>query len=101
MLAGQGDFFQNGVLAPPFTPLLQVNAPPAPLTLRNPLSAITITVFEDLGYRVNLAAASSYTRTFTARALAGGPLIDLGNDVIVAPAVRFVDDGPPSRVRRR
>ena len=23
-LAGQGDFFQNGVLAPPFTPLLEV-----------------------------------------------------------------------------
>jgi outer membrane receptor protein involved in Fe transport len=40
-LAGQGDFFQNGVLAPPFTPLLEVNAPPGPLTLRNPLSAIT------------------------------------------------------------
>ena len=28
-LAGQGDFFQNGVLAPPFTPLLEVNSPPA------------------------------------------------------------------------
>jgi hypothetical protein len=40
VLAGQGDFFQNGVLAPPFTPLLEVNAPPAPLTLRDPLSAI-------------------------------------------------------------
>ena len=32
-LAGQGDFFQNGVLAPPFTPLVEVNAPPAPITL--------------------------------------------------------------------
>ena len=40
-LAGQGDFFQNGVLAPPFTPLLEVNAPPAPLTLRNPLSGVS------------------------------------------------------------
>ena len=39
-LAGQGDFFQNGVLAPPFTPLLEVNAPPAPLTLRNPMDAV-------------------------------------------------------------
>ncbi len=39
-LAGQGDFFQNGVLAPPFTPLIEVNAPPAPITLRNPLDAI-------------------------------------------------------------
>jgi hypothetical protein len=40
-LAGQGDFFQNGVLAPPFTPLLEVNSPPVPLTLRDPLSVIT------------------------------------------------------------
>jgi hypothetical protein len=40
-LAGQGDFFQNGVLAPPFTPLLEVNAPPASLTLRNPLDSVT------------------------------------------------------------
>jgi hypothetical protein len=38
-LAGQGDFFQNGVLAPPFTPLVEVNVP-APITLRNPLDAI-------------------------------------------------------------
>ncbi len=40
-LAGQGDFFQNGVLAPPFTPLLEINAPPAALTLANPLSAVS------------------------------------------------------------
>jgi hypothetical protein len=40
-LAGQGDFFQNGVLAPPFTPLVEVNSPPASITLSNPLSAIT------------------------------------------------------------
>lgn len=39
-LAGQGDFFQNGVLAPPFTPVLEVNAPPASLTLRNPSAAV-------------------------------------------------------------
>lgn len=39
-LAGQGDFFQNGVLAPPFTPLLAIDAP-APMTLQNPLSAAT------------------------------------------------------------
>ena len=39
-LAGQGDFFQNGVLAPPFTPLLQIDAP-APMTLENPLSSST------------------------------------------------------------
>ncbi len=40
-LAGQGDFFQNGVLAPPFTPLVEVNSPPASITLENPLNAIT------------------------------------------------------------
>ena len=40
-LAGQGDFFQNGVLAPPFTPLVEVNSPPASITLEDPLSAIT------------------------------------------------------------
>jgi hypothetical protein len=40
-LAGQGDFFQNGVLAPPFTPLLEVNAPPAILTLTDPMSAVS------------------------------------------------------------
>jgi hypothetical protein len=39
-LAGQGDFFQTGVLAPPFTPLLQIDAP-APMTLENPLSGST------------------------------------------------------------
>jgi hypothetical protein len=40
-LAGQGDFFQNGVLAPPFTPLVEVNSPPASISLTNPLSAIS------------------------------------------------------------
>jgi hypothetical protein len=40
-LAGQGDFFQSGVLAPPFTPLVEVNSPPAQLTLRDPMRAIT------------------------------------------------------------
>ena len=40
-LAGQGDFFQNGVLAPPFTPLVEVNSPPASITIANPLNAIT------------------------------------------------------------
>ncbi len=40
-LAGQGDFFQNGVLAPPFTPILEVNAPPAALTFQDPLAAVS------------------------------------------------------------
>jgi outer membrane receptor protein involved in Fe transport len=38
-LAGQGDFFQSGVLSPPFTPLVELNTP-TPLTLANPLGAL-------------------------------------------------------------
>jgi outer membrane receptor protein involved in Fe transport len=40
VLAGQGDFFQSGVLAPPFTPLVEVNAP-TPISLSNPLNSVT------------------------------------------------------------
>jgi hypothetical protein len=40
-LAGQGDFFQNGVLAPPFTPLVEVNSPPATISLSDPLTSIS------------------------------------------------------------
>jgi outer membrane receptor protein involved in Fe transport len=38
-LAGQGDFFQSGVLAPPFTPLIELNAPTR-ITLRDPLASV-------------------------------------------------------------
>ncbi len=38
-LAGQGDFFQSGVLTPPFTPLVEINTP-TPITLANPLAAV-------------------------------------------------------------
>ncbi|HUG53972.1 MAG TPA: TonB-dependent receptor, partial [Vicinamibacteria bacterium] len=38
-LAGQGDFFQSGVLSPPFTPLVELNTP-APITLADPLGAL-------------------------------------------------------------
>ncbi|MCY3592127.1 MAG: TonB-dependent receptor [Acidobacteria bacterium] len=37
-IPGQGDFFQNSVLAPPFNPLVQLNAPPAVVTLADPLA---------------------------------------------------------------
>jgi outer membrane receptor protein involved in Fe transport len=37
-LAGQGDFFQSGVLSPPFTPLVELNTP-TPITIANPLAA--------------------------------------------------------------
>lgn len=39
-LAGQGDFFQSGVLTPPFTPLVELNTP-TPITVQNPLGALT------------------------------------------------------------
>jgi hypothetical protein len=38
-LAGQGDFFQSGVLSPPFTPLVELNTP-TPITTANPLGAL-------------------------------------------------------------
>jgi hypothetical protein len=38
-LAGQGDFFQSGVLSPPFTPLIELNTP-TPITLADPLAAV-------------------------------------------------------------
>ena len=40
-LPGQGDFFQNSVLAPPFNPLVQLNAPPTAMTLADPLANLT------------------------------------------------------------
>ena len=38
-LAGQGDFFQSGVLSPPFTPLIELNTPTA-ISLADPLAAV-------------------------------------------------------------
>ncbi len=38
-LAGQGDFFQSGVLSPPFTPLIELNTP-TPITIADPLAAV-------------------------------------------------------------
>ncbi len=37
-IPGQGDFFQNSVLAPPFNPLLQLDAPPTMVSLADPLA---------------------------------------------------------------
>ena len=39
-IPGQGDFFQNSVLAPPFNPLLQIDAPPADLSFQDPLASL-------------------------------------------------------------
>jgi hypothetical protein len=38
-LAGQGDFFQSGVLSPPFTPLVELNTP-TPIVISDPLAAV-------------------------------------------------------------
>jgi hypothetical protein len=38
-LAGQGDFFQSGVLSPPFTPLVELNTP-VPILIADPLAAV-------------------------------------------------------------
>ncbi len=38
-LAGQGDFFQSGVLSPPFTPLVELNTP-TPISIADPLAAV-------------------------------------------------------------
>jgi len=46
----------------------------------NPLSVLTITAFQDIGYQVNYGAAQPYTRTFTAPAAMRGAVVDLGND---------------------
>ncbi|MDE2690813.1 MAG: TonB-dependent receptor [Acidobacteriota bacterium] len=40
-IPGQGDFFQNSVLAPPFNPLVQLNSPPTEMTLADPLANLT------------------------------------------------------------
>ncbi|MCH7666319.1 MAG: TonB-dependent receptor [Acidobacteria bacterium] len=41
-LPGQGDFFQNAVLAPPFNPLLQIDAGATPdLSFNDPLASLT------------------------------------------------------------
>ncbi|HVS15740.1 MAG TPA: TonB-dependent receptor [Thermoanaerobaculia bacterium] len=41
-LPGQGDFFQNAVLAPPFNPLLQLDAPPTVISLADPLANASV-----------------------------------------------------------
>lgn len=58
----------------------------------NPLSTLTVSAMGDLGYLVNLGAASSYSRTFSVPSAERGPLVDLGNDILLPPVIRWVDD---------
>lgn len=57
----------------------------------NPMSVLTIAVMGELGYTVNYAAASAYTRTFTAPAVFAGTWLDLGSDIYEAPVIRLID----------
>jgi hypothetical protein len=67
----------------------------------NPMSALTLAAMQDIGYTVNMAAAESYSRAFTAPAAFSGPLIDLSNDLEMGPlwGVEVVR-GRAGRVRR-
>ncbi len=65
----------------------------------NPMSRLTIAAMEDMGYMVNYAAAASYSRTFTAPAVARGSVIRLENDDITSPVVLELDAA--GRVVRR
>jgi hypothetical protein len=68
----------------------------------NPFSVLTIAAYEDLGYQVNNAAASAYSRVFTAPAVSGGRLLDFTNDVIVPSVTIWIDgSGAVRRVTRR
>ena len=67
----------------------------------NPLSALTITSFQDIGYSVNYEAAQAYSQIFTAPpalAVAGGRVIDFGNDEYRGP--RTLVDERTGRVLR-
>jgi len=68
----------------------------------NPLSVLTIALMQDIGYQVNYAAAQTYTRTFTAPAVARGRLLDLSGDELRTD-ILVVDDhtGRVVRVIRR
>lgn len=64
----------------------------------NPLSAVTVAQFEDLGYAVDYGAAEAYEQTFALRAPgAGAGTIRLGND---APTGRLDAVDSSGRLRR-
>ena len=70
----------------------------------NPLSVLTIASFGDEGYRVNYAAAESYSHTFAApplRAAPAGRVIALGNDVLRLPIYMVDPAGHITGVYRR
>ena len=69
----------------------------------NPLSAISIQSLADVGYRVDVAPADFYHRTFTAAAppLELGPVIDLSGDIRQGPILVVDDQGRVVRVINR
>jgi len=70
----------------------------------NPLSVVTIASFGDEGYRVNYAAADTYTHAFAApplRAAPAGRVIALGDDVLRLPIYIVDRTGHITGVYRR
>ena len=69
----------------------------------NPLSAISIQSLADVGYRVDVAPADFYHRTFTAAAppLELGPVVDLRGDIRQGPILVVDDQGRVVRVINR
>lgn len=65
----------------------------------NPLSAVTIGQFEDLGYAVDYAAADPFSPVLALRALVAGPTLQLGGDLFRGPLWVARAGGGSVRVR--
>ena len=68
-----------------------------------PLSAISIQSLADVGYRVDVSRADSYTLPFlnAARVRRPGAVIDLGNDIWIGPIIGVDPRGRVERIKRR
>jgi len=65
----------------------------------NPLSAVTIGQFEDLGYAVDYAAADPFSPALALRALVAGPTLRLGGDLFRGPLWVARTGGGAVRIR--
>ncbi|HAC04699.1 MAG TPA: hypothetical protein DC060_21560 [Gemmatimonadetes bacterium] len=68
----------------------------------NPLSAISLRSLADLGYRIDLSQADSYSNVFSSPARSvtpPRPVLDLGDDVRRGPIVVIDQKGRSIRVR--
>ncbi|MGH7546309.1 MAG: hypothetical protein ACREKI_09020, partial [Gemmatimonadota bacterium] len=60
--------------------------------VENPLSEVTTASFWDMGYLVNLAGSDPYTLPMAALRMAGGPKVDLVDDILDLP-IYVIDSG--------